>query len=230
MRYAVYFIPELDTPLHRIGSRWLGRDIEKGQGVSPISVPGLDGGFLNTITAEPRRYGLHSTIKPPFRLVDGRSEADLCDAVMAFADRHEPTDLPSLHLAELNGFIALRPKQDCTAINAIAKACVEELDDFRRPVDLNELKRRRAAGLTARQEALLQRWGYPYVFDEFRFHITLTGRLRDSQRARVMPVIEKVFESVVNQPVLVRDLCVAVEPAPGAAFRLLRRFPLRRRG
>ena len=33
------------------------------------------------------------------------------------------------------------------------------------------------SGLTDRQEALLTQWGYPYVMEEFRFHITLTGAL-----------------------------------------------------
>ena len=59
----------------------------------------------------------------------------------------------------------------------MAGACVRDLDEFRAPAGEAELARRRKAGLSARQEALLTQWGYPYVFEEFRFHLTLSGRL-----------------------------------------------------
>ena len=49
---------------------------------------------------------------------------------------------------------------------------------FARPPGAAELERRRKAGLSAAQEKMLLRWGYPYVLDEFRFHLTLTGRLQ----------------------------------------------------
>jgi hypothetical protein len=34
-----------------------------------------------------------------------------------------------------------------------------------------------AAGLNQSQVANLDRWGYPYLFADFRFHMTLTGKV-----------------------------------------------------
>jgi len=230
MRYALYFVPQSSTPLARIGAAWLGCDLEAGRAVDLPPVPGFDPGILATLTAEPRRYGLHATLKPPFALADGHDEAALLDAVAALAAGQDAFHLPSLRLAAIGRFLALVPDEKCAAIHALADACVEALDAFRRPADARELERRRASGLTARQDAHLLRWGYPYVFDEYRFHITLTGKLDDAARARVTPVLEERFEPALNRPVPVCDLCVAVEPASGAEFRLLRRIPLRKRG
>ena len=56
------------------------------------------------------------------------------------------------------------------------------------------LKRNWRAGaarkLTARQDAMLVRWGYPYVFDTWFFHMTLTRRLSAEEKRVFMPAAE----------------------------------------
>lgn len=155
-RYAIYWLP--DGPLGRAGVDWLGWDVRAGRG---------DG------AAAPARYGFHATIKPPFRLAEGRDEAELTEAAQGLAARRALVDLGTLRVARVARFLALVPRRNP---DRLAAAMVEGLDALRAPASPEEVARRRAAMLTPAQDAMLVRWGYPYVIDEFRMHLTLTGR------------------------------------------------------
>jgi len=85
---------------------------------------------------------------------------------------------------------------------------VEHFDLFRRPPDEAEIARRRKAKLTAQQEAYLQKWGYPYVFDEFRFHMTLTRRLTPEEKQSVMPAAQKHFAEVIGRELIIDQICI----------------------
>lgn len=160
MRYAVYWLP--DGPLGRAGAAWLGWDARAGT-ASDDPADGTDG---------PRKYGFHATVKPPFRLARGTDGAGLRDTARDLAAGLAPFDLCALRVSRLGPFLALMPEANPAAL---AAAFVEGLDAFRAPSPPEELARRRAPGLTPSQDALLRRWGYPYVMDEFRMHLTLTG-------------------------------------------------------
>jgi putative phosphonate metabolism protein len=170
-RYAVYYVPP-DGALAEFGAAWLGWDVAAGR---PASGPDLPG--LGDVTMTPRKYGFHATLKPPFRLRDGVDADALGGAVSDMARSCAPARCAGLELARLGRFLALVPQGDASGLARVAATCVEALDRFRAPPEEAELDRRRKAGLSARQEALLTRWGYPYVMEEFRFHMTLTGRL-----------------------------------------------------
>lgn len=217
MRAAIYWAPELADPLHALGSAWLGRDAETA---APVTQP--DG--IAELTADPRGYGLHATLKPPFRLA--RPYGALRDAVAALAERSRAFALPPLAVADLKGFLALRETAPCPALHALADACVAELDAFRAPPDEAELARRRRHGLPAAQEAMLTRWGYPYVMAEWFFHVTLTRRLSAEERAAILPRLLAHFGEVPSRPRIVRELCLFTQAAPGAAFLIAERFPL----
>lgn len=227
MRYAVYFAPPSDHLFARFGAAWLGRDALGGKPVPRPPLPGWIDTRLDAITAEPRRYGFHATLKPPFALAQGRSEEDLLDAIDALARTRGPVPLDSLGIASLGGFVALTLRARSGAVDALAAACVAELDRFRAPSDAAELARRRAAELTVRQSELLRLWGYPYVMDEFRFHMTLTGRLEAAERDALMAALAPHAAPALSQRLSIEDLCVFVEPAAGAPFTLRARFPLR---
>ncbi|SBW07259.1 Phosphonate metabolism protein (modular protein) [uncultured delta proteobacterium] len=185
-RYAVYHVPERGSALERLGSSLLGRDIH---GVSLPAQPdlgGLTAEELFSLTRDARRYGLHATLKPPFFLQPGMTEHDLIDAAEAFTAARRPLPLPALAVTRIGSFLALtvHPRNDAEAeeaenVRILAREAVAFFDGFRAPPSEEELNRRRAKGLTLRQERYLWRWGYPYVFDEFRFHITLTDSIRD---------------------------------------------------
>jgi putative phosphonate metabolism protein len=220
-RIALYWAPELDDPLHALGSAWLGRDAETGATLPQPAMPGLD---LHEITAEARGYGLHATLKAPFRF-DAPYQA-LRDAAMDVAARTRPFALPPLAPENLGGFIALREAVPCAALNAFADACVTALDPFRLPPTEAERARRRPERLTPRQRELLELWGYHYVLDEWRFHVTLSRRLSDNERAVLLPAVRAHLGAAAARPRVVRSVCLFTQAAAGAPFLIAERLPL----
>lgn len=218
MRHAVYFAPEPESPLHELGSRWLGRDAFSANALRQPDLPGMP-----DLTEEARRYGFHATLKPPFALAEGMDAAGLMQAMKSMCRTIEPFDV-GLKVNVIDGFLALVPERRCARLDALAARCVRELDSFRRLPPESEIARRRAAGLTSRQDGYLLRWGYPYVFDEFRFHMTLSRRLSHDEAALMMPAAHAHFAEVLAQPVRVSALSLFCEPAPGQPFDAIRQF------
>jgi len=218
MRAAIYWAPEIADPLHALGSSWLGRDAETG---APCRQP--EG--LAEITADARGYGLHATLKPPFRLARGW-EALRAD-VAGLAARMPAFALPPLAVRDLKGFLALRETAPCPALHALADACVRELNHHRAPAPEAELERRRRAGLSARQEAHLQAWGYPYVMEDWQFHVTLTRRLDAAERAAIEPRAIAHLSAAAALPRMVTELCLFTQGQPGAPFLIAERFALK---
>ncbi len=226
-RYALYYAPRPGEGLAVVASQWLGRDPESGQARALRSVPGFAAERLAEIIAEPRLYGFHGTLKPPIALAEGVYERDFLDAVGKFAAAAHGFTVPALELVELSGFLALVPAARSEALHDLADRCVVAFDEFRRPADEAELARRRRAHLSPRQDELLVRWGYPYVLEQWRFHLTLTGRLPDAaEREAVAALLRRRFAAFLDQPLPVCDLCVFRQPAPGRPFVVSARFRL----
>lgn len=226
-RYALYYAPRPGEGLAMAATQWLGRNPESGQARALRPVPGIAMERLEQITADPRLYGFHGTLKAPIALADGLSERDFVDAVGKFAAGERAFAVPALKLAELSDFLALVPAARCPELNDLADRCVVEFDEFRRPAGEAELARRRAAGLSPRQDELLVRWGYPYVLEHWRFHLTLTGRLPDeAERTKIAALLHQRFASFLDRPLPVSDLCIFRQPAPGRPFVVLARFRL----
>lgn len=217
IRYALYFAPAPEHPLWRAGCAWLGRD--PAEPLAPPAPPPPH-------RAAPWRYGFHATLKPPQRLRDAGDAAALIAAAQALAAAHAPFELPALAVAPLGDFLALRPREPLArghALWRLADACVQELDAWRAPPDAAEAARRAALRLDEEQRALLARWGYPHVLERWRFHLTLSDHapppaLAEQARAH--------FAAALAAPLRCEDLCLFVEPAPGAPFVLSRRFRL----
>ncbi len=225
-RYAIYYAPEDSSELHRIGSRWLGYDAASGAECTPDLPASLSAEAWRAATEEPRRYGLHGTLKPPFRLAAGASEAGLIAMLSVFAAGREPIPLPPPRLARIGRFLALVPDEKNEALATFAADCVTRFDEFRAPPPDAETARRRAAGLSLRQEDMLLRWGYPYVMEEFRFHVTLTGPLAESDTRRFRKALDALMAPALREPLGVSSLCLFVQPAQESRFRILRRFVL----
>ncbi|MFW8633673.1 DUF1045 domain-containing protein [Cribrihabitans pelagius] len=221
-RYAIYYVPPRAAEWCRFASAWLGWDLEAGEVLPHPEAAGLD---VVELSATPRKYGLHATIKPPMKLAAGESLAALNDACAALAARQAPVTLDGLRLARMGRFLALRPASSEAALKALAAEWVKGLDRFRAPASEAEVARRRAAGLTPAQQENLTRWGYPYVLDQFRFHITLTGKLPKSGLPAVEAALEAQLLPLVPAPLVIRDLALVGE-APDGRFRLIHRYPL----
>jgi putative phosphonate metabolism protein len=227
-RVALYWAPPVDSPGWQAGCSWLGMDAATGEALPQPAVPGVDAALMQRITAEPRRYGWHATIKPPFRLRAGQTLATLDAAVASLAQVLSTCPMPDLQVALLDGFVALRPGRPWPRVEALAAACVKALHPLAEPLSATELAKRRLIGLTPRQDALLQTWGYPWVLDEFRFHCSLTSRLEglsEAQRNAVLAAAQAHFSHLPEQRL--DRLSVFIEPSAGAPFRLHRQWELR---
>jgi putative phosphonate metabolism protein len=222
-RYAIYYLPPDDCAFAHAGNRWLGRDAASGEFLEQPQCPGLTPTRLAQLTAAARRYGFHGTLKPPFALRAGRSLAELEYAVAALAARQRAFRF-QVRPAPLAGFLAWLPASDLDAIEAVAKACVTKLDEFRQPPSAAELTRRLAAGLSRNQEALLRRWGYPHVLDEFRFHLTLTDAASGAEAQALLAALAAGAAGHAHEAISFDSLCLFAEPAPGADFRLIARY------
>lgn len=221
-RYAIYFAPSADEEWAKFATGWLGWDMETG---TEIAHPVVDGVDVAHVTAVPRKYGVHATMKPPFRLRDGQSVAALQGACAALAAGRAPVTLDGLEIARLSRFLALRPLGDTGALNALAATCVQELDAFRAPATKAELARRRAAGLSPELDQNLVQWGYPYVLDAFRFHITLSGKLDKPTLTTVQGALERRLAPLLPVPFRIRDLALMGEAQDGR-FHLIHRYAL----
>ncbi len=198
-RYAVYYTPQ-PGPLAEFGAAWLGWDVETGAEVAHPNVPYLPLPVAE-ITATPRKYGFHATLKPPFRLAMGFTEADLVEAVDILGSRtFHPVMGLTLELTPLGRFLALTARGNTAQLGGLAAMCVETLDIFRAPPSEAELAKRRASGLSPEQELNLLTWGYPYVMGQFRFHMTLSGKLPKSALSQTRAALDPVLQPMLSQP------------------------------
>lgn len=220
-RVGIYYCPENHDPLFAAGAAWLGRNPSRVDRVAQPAIAGIE-----EVTAEARGYGFHATLKPPMRLASGCSWDALLTATHELAGRIAPFTLPRLAVMDPFGFLALRETAFCPPLQALADACVTALDRFRAPPSEAELARRRRARLTEAQEAMLVRYGYPYVLGTWFFHMTLTRRLSVEEHATWRPMVERFFAPAVAAERLVTDVCLFTQVGPGAPFVIARRIAL----
>lgn len=222
-RYAIYFTPA-PGPLADFGAGWLGWDPVSGETIAHPHLPDLPAP-IPELTQAPARYGLHATMKPPFRLALTETEVSLRMGFQSFCARTPPVALDGLCLARLGRFIALRPEGDQETLNVLAASTVREFERFRAPLDSAELARRRAVGLTQEQDRLLTNWGYPFVMEAFRFHITLTGDLEKRLAMQVEPVLAAQLAPLLPRPFHIDALSLMGEDTQGH-FHLIHRHRL----
>jgi Protein of unknown function (DUF1045) len=217
-RYAIYFVPSAESDLYRFGASVLGYDIYAGNDIPFIRNAGPD---WPEKVRDPRTYGFHATLKPPFRLAGGASISDLETSLQVFVKSRNRIDVGPMEVRPLGRFIALVPVGRCPELEELAGACVQHFDHFRAPMDEQERARRLTAPLTESQMINLDRWGYPYVFDEFQFHMTLTGALVDHDRKAALQFVRAEFASRLAAHRLVLGQLVIAHQSD-KAFRVVR--------
>jgi putative phosphonate metabolism protein len=227
-RFAIYFVPAPESALYRFGAGVLGYDCYGGEEVAPPDNLGLSAAERDELTREPRTYGFHATLKAPFRLQPQFDQADLIAAVrrLAAAPRRIPVIAPAVEL--IAGFVAIVPPAAAPAVQKLADNCVIELDHFRHPMTPQERERRLAAGLSAQEIANLDRFGYRYVGDAFRFHMTLTGRMAPERQGAVHALLKDAFARAVgDDPIPIDRLAVLRQDDAAARFRVIEVLNLR---
>jgi putative phosphonate metabolism protein len=222
-RYAIYWAPRPGA-FAETAAAWLGWDAASACARPHPAWPGLPRPVAE-LTDTPRKYGFHGTIKPPFRLAAGTRADDLHEAAGQLCGALAPVALPGLALHRIGGFVALTPQGDERPLADLAAAIVAGLDRFRAPPDQAEIARRRPERLTPRQRIYLERWGYPYVMEEFRFHLTLTGDLEADEARDVAAVLGPRFAPLLPAPFVLDSLCLFGQ-ATGGMFRILHRYEL----
>ena len=219
MRVAIFHMPSADHPLTLAAARWLGRDAYSGERFEPVADDAFGSEELAALTAEPRRYGFHATMKAPFRLAEGIRIDDVERRLAEFCRASAPCPLTGLRVATLGPFFALVPGPAAAEVNPLAARVVEAFEPFRAPLDAKDLARRRRTPLTPAQDAYLTAWGYPYVFDEFQFHMTLTGPVPSDRQAEMAALLHRRFDDLLGG-MAIDSLSIFIEEAPGADFRV----------
>ncbi|WP_331294670.1 DUF1045 domain-containing protein, partial [Methylobacterium radiotolerans] len=95
---------------------------------------------------------------------------------------------------------------------------------FRAPLTEAERAKRRPERLDPRGRALLARWGYPYVFEAFRFHMTLTDALPEAERAPWHRRLSAAYAAAGPEPLRIDAVSLLTQDGSGP-FRLLARLP-----
>ena len=221
-RYAIYFVPDPDTALYHFGSAVLGYDCFTGAEIPPLDALPVDADRWRELTREPRRYGFHATLKAPFRLAAERTEAQLISEFVEFSRTiaMAPTIEPAI--CPLHYFVAITPANVCAGLDGLAASCVKHFDGFTAPLTRADHGRRLAPHLTTRQIGHVERWGYPYVFEDFRFHMTLTGALSGDCQKPILAYLRHALAcSHGDGPISVNRLALLRQDNPGARFVVL---------
>ena len=227
-RYAIYFSAGADSALSRFGAELLGYDARTGDEV-PFPREALQiAPDWRDITTDPRKYGFHATLKAPMALVSGRTEAELMAACATFAG--QPRTIPVIRpvVDTISGFIAVIPAEPVDALQQLAADCVREFDSFRAALTADDRARRKPEKLTERQRDYLDRWGYPYVMEEFRFHMTLTGRLDAERRGPILEMLRTRFASLRLGALALDRLALFKQDDAKARFRIIGEWALTR--
>lgn len=226
LRYAVYFTPAEADPLTRAAVEWLGRDAFSGWSGKQPEVEGIDKAMLAALTADPRRYGFHATLKAPFHLKDGETEdrlmaafADFCGATPAFT-------IPEAVVRQHGPFFALVPATLHPPLQDFAADIVRHFEPFRAPLSEADIARRNPEKLSPSRYDNLMRWGYPSVMEEFRFHMTLTGPVDDVFAAPMQRILAARFAAFDRRPLVINGLAVFQEEERGAPFTVKQWLPL----
>jgi hypothetical protein len=226
-RYAIYWAPPAGSALAEFGKRWLGGDPETGAGVSRRELFGIDGALMERATRSPRRYGLHATIKAPFRLAPDRSEAELGEALASFCSMRRQVWAGPLRLHRFGRYLALVPSSPRAGVEWLEAECVTFFDRFRAP--LSEADRARRAGnpMSPLEAAHFEQFGYPHVLSLFFFHVTLAGPLDAPELAEVEAALAPHLAAYTADEFVMRELCLFGDPGADGLFRIARRCPFR---
>ncbi len=215
-RYAIYYTAAPGSALDQFGASLLGYDAYGGDDVPfPDGLPS----DWRDLTQDPRKYGFHATLKAPIALADGKPEARL-------AELSRPVPVIQPVVDSISGFIAVVPAEPSADLEVLATEATKAFDPFRAPLSAEDRARRKPDRLTPRQRDYLDRWGYPYVFEEFRFHMTLTGRLPAERREPVVAMLRERFAATSVGPLAIDAIALCRQETPTSRFRVIGRWPL----
>ena len=223
-RYAIYYAPAPGSDLDRFGRELLGYDAYEG---TAVAFPGtIERPDWRDLAGDPGKYGFHATLKAPMSLAPEKTEAGLVEACESFAaaPRSIPVFKPIVN--SISGFIAIVPVQPTAELQRLAADCVTAFDPFRAPLAPADRERRNPSKLTPRQREHLDSWGYPYVMEDFRFHMTLTGRLETTPREEVLAMLRRRFSIIDVREIRVDRIALFRQGDRDSRFRIIGHWSL----
>lgn len=219
-RYAIYFAAGADSALSRFGAELLGYDAYTGDEL-PFPREALQVAVdWRDVSADPRKYGFHATLKAPMALAPGRTETELMAACATFAGKARLIPVIAPVVDAISGFIAVIPAEPAGDLQQLAADCTRDFDPFRAALTADDRARRRPEKLTERQRDYLDRWGYPYVMEEFRFHMTLTGRLDAERRGPILQMLRARFAALKLDTLAIDRIALFKQDDAKARFRI----------
>jgi putative phosphonate metabolism protein len=225
-RYAIYYVSMPGGALDRFGAQLLGYDALNGDQLPfPDDVVQLVPDWRD-LTRDPRKYGFHATLKAPLPLAPGETEAGLLATCERFAGTPRPIPVIRPVVDSISGFIAVVPAELSTGLERLAADCVREFDTFRAPLTPEDRMRRNPSALTPRQREHLERWGYPYVMEDFRFHMTLTGRLDAGRREPVLTILRDRFSAIGLTTLAIDRIAVFRQNDAASRFQVVNHWKL----
>jgi putative phosphonate metabolism protein len=228
-RYAIYYAAEPGSELDRLGRQLLGYDAHTGEETRFHDTVVQTVPDWRDLTMDPRKYGFHATLKPPLSLAPGATEAALVAACERFAETPRPIPRIRPVIDAISGFIAVVPAEPSIELTRLAADCVRAFDCFRAPLEAEDRARRQPSTLTPRQREHLERWGYPYVMEDFRFHMTLTGRLAAERREPVLAMLRANFSALALTTLAIDRIALFRQADANSRFRIMSSWILRGR-
>jgi len=224
-RFAIYYAPEKESDLYQLGKEWLARGLRSNLQLELPKIQGLSVAQILDVIRPAARYGFHGTLKPPFELISTDQQDDLINDLETFVSTEKPFSLPPLKLKQIGHFLALTPVGDTSNLNHLATRIVRFFDSYRRPETEAKMNQRRRSGLTSLQELYLTTWGYPYVMDEFKFHLTLTGPLKDKYSQRIiLKELSKRVSQLSLEEIRINNICLFIQDGKNEPFNLHSRY------
>ncbi|MDR2443524.1 MAG: DUF1045 domain-containing protein [Deltaproteobacteria bacterium] len=207
-RYAIYYVPKMESQLYKLGRQALGYCLYLGRPYPSASAP----------TEKAAVYGFHATIIAPFRTASSRQ--DITDILSSASKLLFPVNLTGLKLVGLSpGFPALAIDAGNYKLAVLERTLLELLTEVRLPPTEDEINKRGI--LTARQMEYVQKWGYPWVLEEFRFHLTLGDIVTDPiELKKKIATLSVIFTPKVLTSVVLDSLALCVQDKPKSYFRL----------
>ena len=225
-RYAIYFAPADDSALGIFGASILRR---KAHSADTWLNPDLPFNFDNTdlwlqCINKPARYGFHATLKAPFELSTTHRAEQLLDDVEKFCKQQQRMPLHNLAPRRTRRFDALAFDQQPEAVHRFANQCVEHFEPYRGALTEADLTRRHQDPLTREQQHYLDQFGYPYVFNQFNFHMTLSGTMPDEDNG-YLQWLSTIYPMMVKETPVLDRLSVFHQPDRNTPFVRIAEFP-----
>lgn len=231
-RVAIYFLPKKNSSLENFGKNLLGRDINKKR---KISLTRRQKYFINRrftyfdelkdYCEKPAKYGFHATLKAPFRLKRNVKTKDFYDVISHIAAQHSRFKIKGLKIVYRKKFTFITSRKEIKSLINLENDLVKHLDTFRAELNKTEIKKRNPDSLTFKQNKYLKEWGYPFVLDQFKFHMTLMNQNNNKLSNKQKLELEKLIYKISNNLLEFNEISLLGENKNGY-FEEIKRFKL----